>query len=143
MINSYKDKRYLSVPLLALSFLLAVSLFQNVTYSVNLSAGSTYNWTIISGGTIESGQGTNSIDVKWNNSGGFTLSVLETDVNGCVGEELTILVNVIINSVEDINNNKELIKITDVLGRESKEENNVTLFYIYNDGTVEKKIIVE
>ena len=35
MINSYKDKRYLSVPLLALSFLLAVSLFQNVTYSVD------------------------------------------------------------------------------------------------------------
>ena len=35
MINSYKDKRYLSIPLLALSFLLAVSLFQNVTYSVD------------------------------------------------------------------------------------------------------------
>jgi hypothetical protein len=116
--------------------------FQTVIYSVNPSAGSTYNWTLV-GGTIESGQGTNSIDVKWNNSGGFTLSVLETDVNGCVGEELTILVNVIINSVEDINNNRELIKITDVLGRESKEENNVTLFYIFDDGTVEKKIILE
>ena len=116
--------------------------FQTVTYSVNPSAGSTYNWTLV-GGTIESGQGTNSIDVKWNNSGGFTLSVLETDVNGCVGEELTILVNVIINSVEDINNNRELIKITDVLGRESKEKNNVTLFYIFDDGTVEKKIIIE
>ena len=35
MINSYKDKRYLSISLLALSFLLAVSLFQNVTYSVD------------------------------------------------------------------------------------------------------------
>ena len=116
--------------------------FQTVTYSVNPSAGSTYNWTLF-GGTIESGQGTNSIDVKWNNSGGFTLSVLETDVNGCVGEELTILVNVIINSIEDINNNRELIKITDVLGRDSKEKNNVTLFYIYDDGKVEKKIIVE
>jgi hypothetical protein len=30
-----------------------------------------------------------------------------------------------------------------VLGRESKEENNVPLFYIYDDGTVEKKIIIE
>ncbi len=56
---------------------------------------------------------------------------------------INYLVNVIINSVEDINNNRELIKITDVLGRESKEKNNVTLFYIYDDGTVEKRIIME
>ena len=55
----------------------------------------------------------------------------------------TELVNVIINSVEDINNNRELIKITDVLGRESKEKNNRPIFYIYSDGTVEKKIIIE
>ena len=115
--------------------------FLTVTYSVNASSGSTYNWSLL-GGTIESGQGTNSIDVTWNNSGGFTLSVTETDVNGCIGEELTVLVNVIINSIEDLNNNKKLIKITDVLGRESKVGGG-PLFYIYEDGTVEKKIIVE
>ncbi|MDG2059776.1 MAG: hypothetical protein P8J34_06460, partial [Flavobacteriales bacterium] len=87
---------------------------------------------------------TNSIDVKWTNSGMFTFSVLETDVNGCVGEEVTLLVNIIFNSVEDINfNTGTLTKITDVLGRESKEKSNVPLFYIYNDGTVEKKIIIE
>ena len=51
---------------------------------------------LLVGGTIESGQGTNSIDVKWTNSGMFTFSVLETDVNGCVGEEVTLLVNIII-----------------------------------------------
>ena len=96
------------------------------------------------GGTIESGQGTNSIDVKWTNSGMFTFSVLETDVNGCVGEEVTLLVNIIFNSVEDINfNTGTLTKITDVLGRESNEESNFPLFYIYDDGTVERKIIVE
>ena len=38
--------------------------------------------------------------------------------------------------------NKKLIKITDVLGREIKQTNQL-LFYIYDDGTVEKKIIVE
>jgi len=31
----------------------------------------------------------------------------------------------------------------DVLGRETKEIKNSLLFYIYNDGTVEKKIILE
>ena len=117
--------------------------FQTVTYSVTPSSGSTYNWNLF-GGTIESGQGTNSIDVKWTNSGMFSFSVIETDVNGCVGEEVTLLVNVIISSIQDVNDNiRKLTKITDVLGRESKEKSNITLFYIYDDGTVKKKIIVE
>ena len=37
-------------------------------------------------------------------------------------------------------NKKELIMITDLLGRKTKEIKNQTLFYIYNDGTVEKII---
>jgi len=39
--------------------------------------------------------------------------------------------------------NKTLIKITDVLGRETKSRKNEPIFYIYNDGTVEKRIIIE
>ena len=114
--------------------------FHTVTYSVNSSAGSTYNWTV-SGGSIESGQGTNSIDVIWNNSGTSSLSVIETDVNGCVGQTVSLSVNIIINSVEDINiNSKKLTKIIDVLGRVSKEKSNVPFFYIFDDGTVEKRI---
>jgi len=35
---------------------------------------------------------------------------------------------------------KELIMITDLLGRPTRENKNQLLFYIYNDGTVEKKI---
>ena len=37
--------------------------------------------------------------------------------------------------------NKQLIKTVDVLGRNTKEKNNTPLFYIYNDGSVEKRII--
>ena len=36
---------------------------------------------------------------------------------------------------------KKLLYITDVLGRETKETKNKLLFYIYNDGSVEKKLI--
>jgi len=36
---------------------------------------------------------------------------------------------------------KELIMITDLLGRPAKQKKNELLFYIYNDGTVEKKLI--
>jgi len=35
----------------------------------------------------------------------------------------------------------KLIMITDLLGRPTKENKNKVLFYIYDDGTVEKKII--
>ena len=38
---------------------------------------------------------------------------------------------------------RKLIEIVDVLGRKNKGLNNQPLFYIYDDGTVEKKIIVE
>ena len=34
-------------------------------------------------------------------------------------------------------------KIIDILGRETKPTINTPLFYIYDDGTVEKKIIIE
>ena len=45
---------------------------------------------------------------------------------------------------ENIPIKKELIKIIDFLGRETNKQNtNTPLFYIYDDGSVEKKIIIE
>ena len=41
---------------------------------------------------------------------------------------------------------RKLVKITDLLGREVHPEkviDNITLFYIYSDGTVEKRIVIE
>tara|TARA_B100001287_G_scaffold173214_1_gene145894 strand:+ start:409 stop:1446 length:1038 start_codon:yes stop_codon:yes gene_type:complete len=40
-------------------------------------------------------------------------------------------------------NSKSPIRVVDFLGRESKDFNSKPLFYIYDDGTVEKKIIIE
>ena len=48
-----------------------------------------------------------------------------------------------VSAIFDSFNKKNLTKITDVLGREVNEKRNTPLFYIYNDGTVEKKIIIE
>ena len=113
--------------------------YQTVSYSVSPTVGSTYNWNLI-GGTIQSGIGTNAIDVNWNNSGMFAFSVVETDINGCIGEEVSLLVNVIFSSIEEINNKRNLIKITDLLGKETQQQHNSFLFYIYDNGTIEKKI---
>ena len=44
--------------------------------------------------------------------------------------------------IEEYNANKGILKIIDFLGRETKQTNQ-PLFYIYDDGTVEKKIIIE
>ena len=38
---------------------------------------------------------------------------------------------------------KELFKITDLLGRESKPQKNIPFIEIYDDGTVEKKIVID
>jgi hypothetical protein len=40
-------------------------------------------------------------------------------------------------------NNKSLIKIIDILGRENRGDKNKPLFYIYDDGSVEKRIVIE
>ena len=46
------------------------------------------------------------------------------------------------SAVQEHTTNRELLKITDLLGRET-EQTNQPLFYIYDDGTVEKRIVVE
>jgi len=38
---------------------------------------------------------------------------------------------------------RKLLTIKDMLGRKTKVKNNSILFYLYNDGTVEKRIIIE
>ncbi len=59
----------------------------------------------------------------------------------------SMLVSNVINhsttAVNELVNSKKVIKITDILGRETKGTKNQPLFYIYDDGTVEKKLIVE
>ena len=57
--------------------------------------------------------------------------------NGMIGEFTVINGTTAIN---EHNSNKELIKVTDILGRETKRQ---PLFYIYDDGTVEKRMVIE
>ena len=44
--------------------------------------------------------------------------------------------------IQEHSTNKKTLKVIDVLGRETKQTNQ-PLFYIYNDGTVEKKLVIE
>ena len=40
-------------------------------------------------------------------------------------------------------NNKKVVRITDVLGRDTQPNSNQTLFYLFDDGTVEKRVVIE
>ena len=46
-------------------------------------------------------------------------------------------------SIEEYQTETKLLKIVDVLGRETKPATNTPLFYIYENGLVEKRIIIE
>ncbi|MBC8266088.1 MAG: hypothetical protein H8E84_03890 [Flavobacteriales bacterium] len=72
----------------------------------------------------------------------ISYSVVVTDSIGCqISSSFDVFV--LPTSIEEQSQNKTLLKVTDVLGRKSKGTKNTPLFYIYDDGTVEKKIIIE
>jgi hypothetical protein len=64
------------------------------TYDVTNVAGHSYAWTV-TGGTIASGQNTNSISVTWTTTGSGTVNVIETiTASGCSGNATkTITIN--------------------------------------------------
>ncbi|MBT3418042.1 MAG: hypothetical protein HN427_04635 [Flavobacteriales bacterium] len=66
-------------------------------------------------------------------NGGYDVYLVKTDGNGNVTAEFTI----------PINSNRKLEKVVDILGRDINPEKNKPFIEIYNDGTVEKKIIIE
>ena len=101
--------------------------------------------------TIE--QNTSSYDtlsvtasIVWN---GISLNVsgdYSTTLINSVGCDSIVNLNLTVTTtgISDIVNNKsKLIKIIDMLGQETPYRRNTPLFYIYNDGTVEKKVVIE
>ncbi len=61
------------------------------TYSVNPTAGSSYQW-IVTGGTGTSAADT--LSVTWGSPGVGSVGVIETDVNGCVSDTVFLTVNI-------------------------------------------------
>lgn len=61
-------------------------------YQVVNTIGSTYNWTVPSGATIVSGQGSNAIVVNFGGNAG-NISVTETNTGGCNGASVTLSVS--------------------------------------------------
>ena len=67
-----------------------------------------------------------------------------TDVNGCIGDTAYFEVINIVSAInEKTNTAKKLLRITNMLGQETPCRKNTPLFYIYDDGTAEKRIVIE
>ena len=70
----------------------------------------------------------------------FVYHVPPSDWDTCI-----LTYNLVQTAITDINvsSNRKLISIVDILGRQNKGTKNRPLFYIYYDGTVEKRIVIE
>ena len=59
------------------------------------TSGSTYQWTLSGGGILNPGSTSDNITVDWGvTPGTYTISVVETDINGCIGLPVTVDVTV-------------------------------------------------
>ena len=98
-------------------------------------------------------EGTSSYDtlsvigsILWNGmplnlSGDYSVTLINS-----VGCDSIVNLNLTVTTIgiSDIGNNTiNLVKMIDMLGQETTYRKNTHLFYIYDDGTVEKKIIIE
>ena len=103
-----------------------------------------------------------SLDLRNGNKDNLDINVMQNPDLYCISVDDTALASInwtVNNSIDsqhyfslDCNataineaqqQKKQLLKIVDILGKESEPASNTPLFYIYNDGTVEKRIIVE
>ena len=76
-----------------------------------------------------------------NTSGDYSVNLVNS--LGC-DSIANLNLTVTITGILDITNNKNnLVKITDMLGQETPYRRNTPLFYIYDDGTVERRIVIE
>jgi len=75
----------------------------------------------------------------------LTLYFVYDNLGGLGWDTCMLIYNSISTELFNLDNviNRKLVIITDILGRETKGTKNQPLFYIYDDGTVEKRIVIE
>ena len=101
----------------------------------------------INNSTSGSGSYTSPTPVSWNGQNITTTGSYTQILTNAVGCDSVATLNFILNNtvnIKEINpNTKTIVKVVDFLGREQKGKTNNILFYIYDNGTTEKRIIID
>jgi len=142
-------------------------IIDNTNLTMNIAIYNGYNYFLnypyvaftidANGDTIQAGNmnlfGAINFDTTWYNyplsnviSPAYPLTMYFVYSDGSLVTDTCILTyNSTPTAIIDINasSNRKLISIIDVFGRESKGTRNEPLFFIFDDGTVEKQIIIE
>ena len=112
------------------------STVEHIVYNEGDNGVTTELFKVINGGHSWPGSnlpsGTTNYDI--NASAEIWKFFSKYDINGLISTS---------TSIDEIIKDKRIVKITDILGRETTTKKNTLLFYIYNDGTVEKKIVLK
>ena len=111
---------------------------QNGTALIASQTSATYQWLDCDNGNTPIEGGVNQTYFP-STTGNYAVVVT---VNGCSITSECILVS-FTGIVERNKTPKQLVKIVDVLGRKTSFKPNTPLLYIYDDGTVERKMIIE
>jgi len=117
--------------------------FSSFDLELGFDTMSIYDGTDTSGIFLGSFTGTNSPGTVVGNSGSLAIIFYSDCLYNNSGWIADWACYQIPSSIFEQSKTKILLKITDILGRECKPIKNRTLFYIYEDGIVEKKIIIE
>ena len=94
------------------------------------------------------GDGITSIDENPTHTyalnGSYTVILSAITNAACIQDTQTVSITVNINTaIDELKAPKQLLFVTDALGRKTNPTNNVPLLYRYDDGTVEKMIVIE
>ena len=107
-----------------------VNMGSNSSYSVSNNSNSTYDWQLNSLGTINSGQGNNSVNISWNQEGTVSLCVTQTDENGCEGQQSCM--DVSISDLTSIDESSSLLNAI-VYPNPFNQELNIEFFGLAKD----------
>jgi hypothetical protein len=112
------------------------------TYLITINPNNSIEWNV-EGGTISEVNG-NTIEVLWGDEGIGYVEVTETDDNGCsTTSTLEVTISNEPTNIYEYNTTRKLIKTINLLGQKIKPQKNQSYIEIFDDGSVEKKIVVE
>lgn len=108
---------------------------------VSAVSGATYQWLDCNNNNAII-QGATSQSFSPASNGSYALEITENG-NNCADTSSCYTISVVGLPENELNKEKELIKIIDSIGRESEFKPNTVLIYLYSDGSTERKIKIE